>query len=137
MGRWTDAMFGTLKEYLNAGYLKNHEEVILYTKDKTFYYRIASVMRVDENSTVYKTDFKDTEYSGWIEKQTECSIYQCLADKAVQSFTCNFKNGKLKNNVKKYGNTLTLSTCDTTHNNDKKIVVFCINEEKINCDFQS
>lgn len=108
MGRWTDVMFGGLKEYLNSSYLKGHERVTLYTRDATLHYTVTSVMHADISSDVYETDIKG-DYGEWIRKQMEKSIYPCVSEKSL-------------NECKR---ALTLSTCDTTHDTGEKIVVFC------------
>lgn len=108
MGRWTDVMFGGLKEYLNGSYLKGHERVTLYTRDATLHYTVTSVMHADISSKVYETDIKG-DYGEWIRKQMEKSIYPCISEKSL-------------NECKR---ALTLSTCDTTHDTGEKIVVFC------------
>lgn len=108
MGRWTDVMFGGLKEYLNSSYLKGHERVTLYTRDATLHYTVTSVMHADISSDVYETDIKG-DYGEWIRKQMEKSIYPCVSEKSL-------------NECKR---DLTLSTCDTTHDTGEKIVVFC------------
>lgn len=108
MGRWTDVMFGGLKEYLNSSYLKGHERLTLYTRDATLHYTVTSVMHADISSDVYETDIKG-DYGEWIRKQMEKSIYPCVSEKSL-------------NECKR---ALTLSTCDTTHDTGEKIVVFC------------
>lgn len=108
MGRWTDVMFGGLKEYMNSSYLKGHERVTLYTRDATLHYTVTSVMHADISSGVYETDIKG-DYGEWIRKQMEKSIYPCVSEKSL-------------NECKR---ALTLSTCDTTHDTGEKIVVFC------------
>ena len=108
MGRWTDVMFGGLKEYMNSSYLKGHERVTLYTRDETLHYTVTSVMHADISSGVYETDIKG-DYGEWIRKQVEKSIYPCVSEKSL-------------NECKR---ALTLSTCDTTHDTGEKIVVFC------------
>lgn len=108
MGRWTDVMFGGLKEYMNSSYLKGHERVTLYTRDETLHYTVTSVMHADISSGVYETDIKG-DYGEWIRKQMEKSIYPCVSEKSL-------------NECKR---ALTLSTCDTTHDTGEKIVVFC------------
>lgn len=131
MGRWTDVMFTPLKEYLDSSYLKGHETVLLYTPKKTYHYLIASVEYADLSSDVYKTDFSGKDYCTWIKEQTKNSLYPCLEEKETDFFADLFTSGKeLKEKIEKYGNTLTLSTCDTTHNTGKKIVVFCILQDK-------
>lgn len=108
MGRWTDVMFGGLKEYMNSSYLKGHKRVTLYTRDETLHYTVTSVMHADISSDVYETDIKG-DYGEWIRKQMEKSIYPCVSEKSL-------------NECKR---ALTLSTCDTTHDTGEKIVVFC------------
>ena len=108
MGRWTDVMFGGLKEYMNSSYLKGHERVTLYTRDATLHYTVTSVMHADISSGVYETDIKGN-YGEWIRKQMEKSIYPCVSEKSLN----------------KCKRALTISTCDTTHDTGEKIVVFC------------
>lgn len=111
MGRWTDVMFGGLKEYLNGSYLKGHERVTLYTRDETFHYTVTSVMHADISSGVYETDIKG-DYEKWIEEQINKSLYPCAGLNEREMSRCK--------------RALTLSTCDTTHDNSEKIVVFCV-----------
>lgn len=125
MGRWTDVMFGSLKGYLDAGYLKGHEKVNLYTPEKTYRYQIASVCYASQSSGVYDTEFNNIFFNAWVKEQISNSMYPCLKQNA-SDYSERFRKGNLDENIRKYGNTLTLSTCDTTHNTDKKIVVFCI-----------
>lgn len=125
MGRWTDVMFGSLKNYLDAGYFKGHEKVKLYTPEKTYQYQIASVCYASQSSGVYDTEFNNIFFNAWVKEQISNSMYPCLKQNAAD-YSERFRKGNLDENIRKYGNTLTLSTCDTTHNTDKKIVVFCI-----------
>lgn len=129
MGRWTDVMFGTLKEYLSSPYLKGHERVILYAPEGTYHYRIASVAYATESSDIYKTEFKETVFTDWVKEQTEKSLYRCSGEDIINAYADRFSGENPdKKELSEYGNTLTLSTCDTTHGNDKKIVIFCIPE---------
>lgn len=129
MGRWTDVMFSSLRYYLQSDYLKGHDKVILYTPKKNYKYRVSSVEYADASSSVYYIDFKQVYYSKWVNKQISKSIYKCLDIDYVNSYLNHFKeNGKLGKKVHKYGNALSLSTCDTTHDDRKKIVLFCIPE---------
>ena len=128
MGRWTDVMFGVLKEYLSSYYIKGHEKVILYTPDETHYYRVAAVEYATAASSVYQIDFKDKSFPGWVKEQINNSLYRCMDKDIIDAYTDNFTKEKLVQGIKKHGNTLTLSTCDTTHNTNKKICVFCISE---------
>lgn len=131
MGRWTDVMFGSLKEYLNKGYLKGHKYVNLYTPNKTYEYRIESVEYAVESSSVYKVKFKRRkEFANWLLEQVSKSIYSCskkgIINSYVDCFTSNNGEGNLQERIINKGNTLTLSTCDTTHDDRRKIVLFCI-----------
>lgn len=128
MGRWTDVMFGPLKEYLAGDYLKEHETVLIYTPEKTYRYKIASVEYGTSSSRVYETEFEDINFSEWVNEQTHNSLYQCLSEKKISGYVNKFTDKNLSKDIVKYGNTLTLSTCDTTHNNNKKICIFCIPE---------
>lgn len=130
MGRWTDVMFSSLKNYLDASYLKGHEKVILYTPEKTYRYQIASVLYASQSFSVYDTEFKNVSFNAWVKEQISNSIYPCSKQNATD-YSERFRKGNLDENIRKYGNTLTLSTCDTTHNTDKKIVVFCIPDPDI------
>lgn len=126
MGQWTDVMFGTLKEYLDKSYLKGHETVILYTPDNAYYYRIVSVEYGTEGASVYQTKFNDNSFPGWIKEQKNNSLYKSIDEDVIDLYISKFMKGNLIKKVIRYGNTLTLSTCDTTHDNNRKIVVFCI-----------
>ncbi len=126
MGRWTDCMFSSLKEYLDESYLKGHETVVLYTPDNTYYYQIASVKYAIEGSGVYETKFNNNSFSDWIKEQTGKSLYKCIDKDVMDSYSRKFMHGNLIKKIIRYGNALTLSTCDTTHDNNRKIVIFCI-----------
>ena len=128
MGRWTNVMFGSLREYLDENYLEKHRDVILYTPQKTYKYGIASVMYGTSSSSVYETEFDNVLFTEWIKEQMNKSLYPCLDNHVINSYISKFSEKNLKKRVKKYGNTLTLSTCDTTHNTGKKICIFCIPE---------
>lgn len=130
MGRWTDVMFSSLKNYLDASYFKGHEKVILYAPEKTYRYQIASVLYASQSFSVYDTEFKNISFNAWVKEQISNSIYPC-SKQNVTDYSERFRKGKLDENIRKCGNTLTLSTCDTTHNTDKKIVVFCIPDPDI------
>lgn len=126
MGRWTNVMFGPLKEYLNYSYINGHETVILYTPEKIYRYKIASVEYGTSDSSVYETEFDGIVFSKWVREQTRSSLYQCLREDELNFYIKKITRRNVSENIKKYGNTLTLSTCDTTHSNDKKICIFCI-----------
>lgn len=113
MGRWTEVMFGGLRNYLDGSYLKGHERVTLYTPDETLHYTVASVMHADISSEVYDTDIRG-DYGEWIRRQIKKSIHPCVSENS--------------RNLKECRRTLTLSTCDTTHDTGEKIVVFCIED---------
>ena len=114
MGRWTEVMFGGLRNYLDGSYLKGHERVTLYTPDETLHYTVASVMHADILSDVYDTDVSG-DYGEWIREQTDRSLYPCA--------------GEGSRDLGKCKRALTLSTCDTTHDTGEKIVVFCVGDE--------
>ena len=128
MGRWTDIMFGTLKEYLNSDYINGHEKVILYTPDETYHYRVSAVEYATAETSVYQIDFKEQSFPDWVKEQIDNSLYQCIDKNMIDAYTDNFREEKLIQSIKKHGNTLTLSTCDTTHDTNKKICIFCTPE---------
>ncbi|MFQ9515999.1 MAG: class B sortase [Eubacterium sp.] len=126
MGRLTDVMFGSLKEYLSSDYLKGHKVVNLYTPQKNYKYQIASVEYATAYSSVYYIDFEKEDFAVWVKEQVSKSLYRCLNPEIIRSYADRFSKGNLGKIITKYGNTLTLSTCDTTHNDRNKIVLFCI-----------
>lgn len=109
MGRYTDVMFSTLMKYENEAYYKAHQEVIIYTPEKTITYKIVSVREVSNDDYAYSISFQNNKaFIKWIKKGVKDSM---------------FKSTETLENVEK---AVTLSTCTYGTN---KLVLLCISED--------
>ena len=96
-----NSMFGTLKNILNDS--KSDHEIMLATKDETYYYEVFSSYSINPEEYYLKTNFKDNEFETFINKIKSRSKYNY--DVEVNS------NDKI----------LTLSTC--TSNGKNRVVI--------------
>ena len=109
------SMFGSLKKYKNADYLKKHPYIYIVCENKTYKYQIFSIYTTDTSDKSYTLDFASAaDFRKWISYVDSNSLIDVMG---------NYKpTGK--------ENVITLSTC-VKHNSPERFVVFAIQTDII------
>lgn len=110
------SMFGGLKQYMDASYLKEHSQIIIYTPEHKLTYQVFAAVTYDNRHIMQSFDFQDQQsYQRFLDSLREVRNMSSYVDDDIEVTT--------KDRI------LTLSTCNGNEQERFLVEAVLINEE--------
>lgn len=110
------SMFGGLKQYMDASYMEEHPEIVIYTPEHQFTYRVFAAVTYDNRHILKNFDFEDEEsFQNFLDSLKQVRNMRSYVDESID--------------VTAGDRILTLSTC-TGNDEERFLVEAVLTDEK-------